>query len=149
MFLLIFETERDRAWAGEGQRDRGRHRMWNRLQALSCQHRAQCRVWTPELWDHDLSRSQMLNWLSHPGAWARFLKKYFTRTWRFIFEGKCNGKWIQETFIKDSEVGKRNQWGSVVEIGLKLSGEEMGGRRELMFVEHLLCAKCFACVISL
>ena len=66
MFLFIFETERDWAWAGEGQR--GRHRIWSRLHALSCQHRAWRGAWTHRLWDHDLSRSWMLNRLSHPGA---------------------------------------------------------------------------------
>ena len=49
-------------------RQRGRHRIQKRLQALSHQHRALCGAETHELWDHDLSRSQPLNWLSHPGA---------------------------------------------------------------------------------
>ena len=56
----------DRAQAKKGQR--GRHRIRSRLQAPSCQHRAWHRAWIHELWDRDLSRSQMLNWLSHPGA---------------------------------------------------------------------------------
>ena len=69
MFIyFIFETERDRAWTGEGQRERGRHRIWNRLQALSCQHRARRGAWTHGPRDHDLSRSRPLNRLSHPGA---------------------------------------------------------------------------------
>ena len=64
MFLFIFEREiqRDRAWAGEGQRDRDR--IWSTLWAPSCQHRAPCGAWTCEQWNHDLSRSQMLNQLA-------------------------------------------------------------------------------------
>ena len=49
-------------------RDRRRPRIWSRLQALSCQHRARRGAQTHRLWDHDLSRSRTLNWLSHPGA---------------------------------------------------------------------------------
>ena len=66
MFIYFWET--DRIWAGEGQRERGRHRTWSRLQALSCQHRAQGRARTHMLWDHDLSQSWTLNRLSHPAA---------------------------------------------------------------------------------
>ena len=51
-----------RGWEG------GRHRIKSRLQALNCQHRAWCKAQTHEPWDHDLSRSQTLNQLSHPGA---------------------------------------------------------------------------------
>ena len=40
----------------------------SRLQAPSCQHRARCGVWTHKPWDHDLSQSQTLSQLSHPGA---------------------------------------------------------------------------------
>ena len=68
------ETERDRAWMGEGQRERGRHRIQNRLQALSCQHRAWRGARTHESWDHGLSWSRTLNRLSHPGApWPTYL----------------------------------------------------------------------------
>ena len=64
----LFLRERETARVGEGQRERGRHRIWSRLQALSCQHRARHGARTHELWDHDLSRSWTLNRLSHPGA---------------------------------------------------------------------------------
>ena len=73
--LFIFETERYRAWTGRS-RERGRHRIWSRLQALSCQHRAWCGAWTQELRDHDLSWSQTLNWLSHPGALLSLLSQF-------------------------------------------------------------------------
>ena len=49
-------------------RERGRHRIWSRIQALSCQHRARYGARTHEPRDSDLSRSQMLNQPSHPGA---------------------------------------------------------------------------------
>ena len=65
---LFWERERktESEW-GRG-RERGRHRIRSRLQALSCQHRAWCGAWTHELRDHDLSWSQTLNQLSHPGV---------------------------------------------------------------------------------
>ena len=58
------ETEQQQ---GRG-RDRGRRRIRSRLQAPSCQHRARHGAQTHGLGDHDLSQSQTLNWLSHPGA---------------------------------------------------------------------------------
>ena len=64
--MFIFESEREHEW-GRG-RERGRHGIQNRLQALSCQHRAWGRAQTHKLQDHDLSRSGTLNWLSLPGA---------------------------------------------------------------------------------
>ena len=63
--MFIFERERDRTWVGEGQRERWRHRIWSRSQALSCQHRAQCGARTYKLRDYDLNWSQTLNRLSH------------------------------------------------------------------------------------
>ena len=62
--VYSFLRDRDRARSGEGHREKGRHR----LQTLSCQHRTWCRARTQELRDHDLSQSQVLNLLSHPGA---------------------------------------------------------------------------------
>ena len=61
---FIYFWEREQAQAGEGQRER-ETQIWSRLQALTCQHRAWCRARTQEPWDHDLSRSQALNLLSH------------------------------------------------------------------------------------
>ena len=49
-------------------RERGRHSIRNRLQALSCQHRARRGARTHRPRDHDPSRSRPLNRLSHPGA---------------------------------------------------------------------------------
>ena len=64
LFLRQRETEHEQ---GRG-RERGRHRIWNRLQALSCQHGARRGAQTHGPWDHDLSRSRTLNRPSHPGA---------------------------------------------------------------------------------
>ena len=65
---FIYFWDRERQSMNGGGSERGKHRIWNRLQALSCQHRARRRAQTHELRDHDLSRSQPLNRLSHPGA---------------------------------------------------------------------------------
>ena len=61
LFLRQREMEHERGRV----RERGRHRIWSRLQALSCQHRARRGAQTHGPWDHDLSWSQTL---SHPGA---------------------------------------------------------------------------------
>ena len=66
MPILIFL--RERRSANKRGAERGRHRIRNRLQALSCQHRARCGARTHEPRDHDLSRCRTLNLLSHPGA---------------------------------------------------------------------------------
>ena len=73
VFFFVFLTLIDfwdtkTAWAGEVQRERGRHRIWSRLQAPCCQHRAWPQARTHKRWDHDLSRSWSLNRLSHSGA---------------------------------------------------------------------------------
>ena len=66
MFIYYWETERDRAWGGEGQR--GGDRIGSRLQDPSCQHRARHGARTHKLQDHDLNQSRTLNQLSHPGT---------------------------------------------------------------------------------
>ena len=68
MFIYIWERQKQRQSTSRRGAEREGDRIWSRLQALSCQHRAWCRAWTHKQWAHDLSRSQMLNWLSHPGA---------------------------------------------------------------------------------
>ena len=67
-FVLMFVFERERASEQRRGRGRGRHRIWSRLQGLSCQHRAWHGTQTHDPWDHDLSQSRTLNRLSHPGA---------------------------------------------------------------------------------
>ena len=61
---FIFEREKERVGGGRG-RERGRHRIWSRLQALSCQHRAWHGPQMREPQDHDLNQSWMLDGLSH------------------------------------------------------------------------------------
>ena len=64
LFLTERETEHE---LGRG-RETGRHRIRSRLQALSCQPRAQRGARTHGPRDHDQSRSRTLSRLSHPGA---------------------------------------------------------------------------------
>ena len=65
--LFIYFWKREKVWVEKRQRERRRERE-DPKQAACCQ----CRTWhwaqTHKLWDHDLSRSQMLNRLSHPCA---------------------------------------------------------------------------------
>ena len=64
LFLRQRETEHERGRV----RERGRHRLWSRLQHPSCQHGVWCGAQTHKPWYHDLSWSWSLNRLSHPGA---------------------------------------------------------------------------------
>ena len=72
-FVVVFLTkylflrERERAHVLVAERG-GEHRIWSRLQAQNCHHRAPCGVQTHKPWDHNLRWSWTLNWLSHPGA---------------------------------------------------------------------------------
>ena len=64
--LLIFKNKRDRAWAGEGQRER---EPQNPKQAPGSELSAQSPTQgSHRPRDHDLSRSWTLNRLSHPGT---------------------------------------------------------------------------------
>ena len=56
--LFICERETECEWGRS--RERGRHRIQSRLEALSCQHRAWRRTHTHELWDRDLSQSRTI-----------------------------------------------------------------------------------------
>ena len=68
IFIYFWEREREKEHEQGTDRERGRHRIWSRLQALSCWHRAWRRAQTHRLQDYDLSQSWTLNQLSHPGA---------------------------------------------------------------------------------
>ena len=76
-YLFLAEKEHKQGRS----REKGRRRIRSRLRAPSCQHRAGCGAPTHRPRDHDLSQSQMLNRLSHPGApFEKFLKFiYFER----------------------------------------------------------------------
>ena len=64
VYLFLRETEHEQRRG----RERGRYRIWSRIQALSCQHRAWSGAQTHRPRDHHLSRSRTLNRLSHPGT---------------------------------------------------------------------------------
>ena len=68
IFFNVYFWERERQSASRGGAEREGETVWSKLQALSCQHRAQHGAWTHKLWDHELSGSQEPNRLSHPGA---------------------------------------------------------------------------------
>ena len=120
VYLFLWETETECEW-GEGQRERERHRIWSRLQAPSCQPRAPHGAPTLEPQNHDLSRSQTLNQLSHPGAPTAFLG---TANWsynlrkppldthkRMSKRGKCLSTiiWFWGSFERVSKT-PRNPW---------------------------------------
>ena len=67
MVIYFCKRERDRAQAGEGQREQETQNL-KQFQAPSCWHRAQRGAQTHELRDHNLSGSWVLNQLSHPGT---------------------------------------------------------------------------------
>ena len=90
-FFFVFLRE-SRSATGEG-RERGRHRMQSRFQAPSCQHRAWHGAQTHKPWDHDLSQSQTLNWMSHPGAPCSYdILSTLLYTWGYLHE--------QEMFLR-------------------------------------------------
>ena len=68
IFLFVCLFLRERECMSRGGAERGRHRIWSRIQAQRCQHRAWHGVWTHQMWDHDLSRRQTFNRLSQPGS---------------------------------------------------------------------------------
>ena len=75
MLLLFFfnvyfwERQTDRQTDTKPEQGSGRKReRKNPRHAPHCQHRARCEALTHKLWDHDMSRSQMPNQPSHPGA---------------------------------------------------------------------------------
>ena len=77
-FFNLYFWNRERQSASGGGAETGRHRIRNRLQALSCQHKAQSGAQTQEPPYHDPRRSPTLNWLSHPVALiSHFKYTYF------------------------------------------------------------------------
>ena len=76
VYLFLRETGTEHEW-GRG-RERGRHRIWSRLPARSCQDRAQRGARTHRPWDRDVTESQTLNRLteSHPGALCVYYSNY-------------------------------------------------------------------------
>ena len=70
-FLNVYLFERDRG--SRGGAERGRHRIRSRLEASSCQHKAQHRARTHKLWNPDLSWSWTLNWATQAPHMSSFL----------------------------------------------------------------------------
>ena len=68
MFIHLCRKREIQSVSGGGAEKERETQKLKQLQAQSCQHRAQWGAQTHEPWDHDLSWSRMLNWLSHPGA---------------------------------------------------------------------------------
>ena len=62
VYLFILRETEHKQGRGRDKREKE-----NPKQAPCCQHRAQHGAWTHKLRDHDLSRNQELNGLSHPG----------------------------------------------------------------------------------
>ena len=125
MFIYYWETERHRAEHEQGRgRERGRHRIRSRLQALSHQPRARRGAQTHKLRDHDLSRSQSPNQLSHPGAPFKKIFKclfIFEREWVSASAGEAERKGDIE-----SEASSRLRAVSTEpEVGLKLTNHEI------------------------
>ena len=124
MFIYFWDRERQ-SMNGRGS-ERGRHRIWNRLQALSCQHRARRGSRTHGPRDHDLSRSQTPNRLSHPGA---PLFKKLKNIYLFIFERprqSASGGEAEREGDTESEAGSR-LWAVSTEpdAGLELTNCEI------------------------
>ena len=67
MFTYFWERQRQNV-SGLGAEREGdtESEVGSRLQAISTEPNVGLEL--TELWDHDLSQSQTLNWLSHPGA---------------------------------------------------------------------------------
>ena len=64
--MYLFLTGREtRVWAGRGRERETQNPLCQCLRILWAVSRAQHGAQTHELWDHGLSRSRMLNWLSH------------------------------------------------------------------------------------
>ena len=92
------ETETECEQGRDRERERERERIWSRLQALSCQHRAQSGARTHEPWDRDLSWSWTLNRLSHPGAPVMFIFKMSVIEYYFLKRFENNFTWSPTLF---------------------------------------------------
>ena len=91
LFFRERETEHEQ---GRGK-ERGRHRLRSRLQAPSCQHRVLGGARTHVLWDHDLSWSGTLDWLSHPST-PQTLVIYMPH---ILYRGHGHDPWTHTTWL--------------------------------------------------
>ena len=92
--FIIFERETETESKQGRDREAGRHRIWNRLQALRGQHRAWHGAWTHEPQDHDLSRSRCLTkWATQtPPLWlsSQQYQKYKLNCVIILMSGKVS-----------------------------------------------------------
>ena len=86
-YLILGEGERETEQEQGRGREIGRHRIWN------CQHRAWCRAWTHEPWDHDLSQSWMRNQLRRPRSHSGAPGMYFLKKGK-IKRHPEGGSWV-------------------------------------------------------
>ena len=103
-FFNVYLFLKERTCKQGRGRERGTHRIQSRLQALSCQHRAQCRSWTHEPWDHDLSWSWMLNWLSEAGIPSPVI---FLNVFIYFWERERQHEWGERQRERDTQNPKQ------------------------------------------
>ena len=74
--FIFFEAETECEQGRGRKRERGTHRIPNRLQALSCQHRAWHRAQAHEPWDRDWAKvGRLTNWATRRHTYtSQFLK---------------------------------------------------------------------------
>ena len=112
--FIFWERDRETGHKWRRGRERGRHRIWSRLQAPSCQYRARCGARTHKPWDGDLSQSQTLNWLSHPGVQVySFLISVSSQydTWKPSIQNNWKNEWMNE-WTNESRFRDHNTLGS-------------------------------------
>ena len=132
---LFYFWETEHEWGRA--RERGRRRLWSRLQALSCQ---QSGAQTHELRGHDLSWSWMLNWPSHPFCSNETKCNIVCLVWSRLYTLLNKGIYIKHIrpcikLFRESHKTV-NIWGQ--EQGFRL-GWEM--RRET-FISHFISFYC-------
>ena len=131
----------------ERERERGRHRIWNWLQALSCQHGSQGRARTHKPRDHDPSWSWTLNWLSHRGVHIYFF--LVTQNWIFFLICSCTfctvPTWWKWGVNGDEEMLSCNQ--SPPTLSLRTKGSVLPRHTLSRVLPHSLMARTINVVI--
>ena len=123
-----------------------RHRIRSRFQAPSCHHRAQRGAWTHAPRDPDLSRSRMLNPLSHPGAPKSpvILKINFLEGWLFAlhcFITAYLAPWISRRARSSrKEERKSHHSPSIKTVAILMFSQEGSERRTFLSDQYHTCA---------
>ena len=97
LFLRKRERERERERKREQGRGReeGRHRIWSRLQALSCQHSPKWGTRTHEQRGHDLSQSwRLTDWATQAPLDQSFKKSHWSLKVVFAW-----GAWLNQLSV--------------------------------------------------